>query len=160
MKLQKHYWNTQISLSCHCGFVFQIKSFISIGCITLLPSWSNDIFWFGKLCKCLQELITIWQQSLIVLPVSSCHLCTLNYQFKVVIEQIHIHLEYHFIRVSLDSWYSNHWLYCYFRISKSLKHHLLLKIRCIQMEGVNGTHRRKYSDRQFKADEVTLMLAS
>ena len=88
------------------------------------------------------------------------HLCTLNYQFKVVTEQIHIHLEYHFTRVSLDSWYSNHWLYCYFRISKSLKHHLLLKTRCIQMEGVNGTHRRKYSGQQFKADEVTLMLAS
>ena len=102
----------------------------------------------------------LWQQSLIALLVSCCHLCTLNYQFKVVTEQIHIHLEYHFIRVSLDSWYSNHWLYCYFRISKSLKHHLLLKTRCIQMEGVNGTHRRKYSGQQFKADEVTLMLAS
>ena len=79
VKLQKYRWNTQKSLSCHCSFVFQIKSFISIGCIALLPSWSDDIFWFGKLCKRLQELITIRQQSLIALPVSCCNLCTSLY---------------------------------------------------------------------------------
>ena len=50
---------TWISLPCNFGSVFQIKSFVSIGCITLLFSRSNDIFWIGKLCKRLQELIII-----------------------------------------------------------------------------------------------------
>ena len=43
---------------------------------------------------------------------------------------------------------------------KRLKQHRLLKTHYIQMEAKNGTHKLKYSDQQFKADVVILMLAS